>query len=49
MNHIFDHHVHLILKLTKYYSQMFTSDGWNVIIRGGEDCTVEPPEQPIFY
>ncbi|KAI1819310.1 hypothetical protein F4861DRAFT_544039 [Xylaria intraflava] len=29
--------------------QAFTSDGWNVLVRGGEDCSVEAPEQPIFY
>ncbi|KAI1818513.1 hypothetical protein GGS20DRAFT_594455 [Poronia punctata] len=29
--------------------QMFTSDGWCVLVRGGENCAVEVPEQPIFY
>ncbi|KAI0862865.1 hypothetical protein F4860DRAFT_512462 [Xylaria cubensis] len=29
--------------------QVFTSEGWNVLVRGGEDCSVDVPEQPIFY
>ncbi|GAW15403.1 hypothetical protein ANO14919_048120 [Xylariales sp. No.14919] len=29
--------------------QVFTSEGWCVLVRGGEDCSVDPPEQPIFY
>ncbi|KAI3327182.1 hypothetical protein HD806DRAFT_385251 [Xylariaceae sp. AK1471] len=29
--------------------QVFTSDGWCVLVRGGEDCSVEPPEQGIIY
>ncbi|KAI0424029.1 hypothetical protein F5Y09DRAFT_354058 [Xylaria sp. FL1042] len=22
---------------------------WSILVRGGEDCSVDPPEQPIFY
>ncbi|KAI0487361.1 hypothetical protein F4859DRAFT_464697 [Xylaria cf. heliscus] len=29
--------------------QIFTSDAWNVLVRGGEDCSADVPEQPIFY
>ncbi|KAI1744557.1 hypothetical protein F4680DRAFT_405241 [Xylaria scruposa] len=29
--------------------QVFTSEGWNVLVRGGEDCSVDVPEQPLFY
>ncbi|KAI1184200.1 hypothetical protein F5B17DRAFT_433841 [Nemania serpens] len=29
--------------------QIFTSEGWNVLVRGGEDCSVDVPEKPIFY
>ncbi|KAI2622092.1 hypothetical protein GGS21DRAFT_535191 [Xylaria nigripes] len=34
---------------SKVQGQYFTSDGWNVIVRGGEDCRVDAAEQPIFY
>ncbi|KAI0542664.1 hypothetical protein GGR58DRAFT_496767 [Xylaria digitata] len=29
--------------------QVFTHDGWCVLVRGGENCAVDAPEQPIFY
>ncbi|KAI8950402.1 hypothetical protein F4801DRAFT_590365 [Xylaria longipes] len=29
--------------------QIFTSEEWNVLVRGGEDCSVDVPEQPLFY
>ncbi|KAI1299709.1 hypothetical protein F5Y03DRAFT_408659 [Xylaria venustula] len=29
--------------------QIFTSEEWNVLVRGGEDCSVDPGEQAIFY
>ncbi|KAI1423858.1 hypothetical protein F5Y12DRAFT_797899 [Xylaria sp. FL1777] len=29
--------------------QVFTSEEWSVLVRGGENCSVEPLEQPIFY
>ncbi|KAI1131013.1 hypothetical protein F5Y10DRAFT_234453 [Nemania abortiva] len=29
--------------------QKFTSEGWNVLVRGGEDCSNDVPEMPIFY
>ncbi|KAF2970506.1 hypothetical protein GQX73_g3045 [Xylaria multiplex] len=29
--------------------QIFTGDGWSVLVRGGENCSVDAPEQPIFY
>ncbi|KAI0447213.1 hypothetical protein F4803DRAFT_500081 [Xylaria telfairii] len=29
--------------------QVFTSEGWCVLVRGGEDCSADVPEQPIFY
>ncbi|KAI1276380.1 hypothetical protein F5Y07DRAFT_366562 [Xylaria sp. FL0933] len=29
--------------------QVFTTEEWSVLVRGGEDCSVEPPQQPIFY
>ncbi|KAI0522105.1 hypothetical protein F5B22DRAFT_643128 [Xylaria bambusicola] len=34
---------------TKVQGMVFTSEEWSVVVRGGEDCSVEPPEQPIFY
>ncbi|KAI8627026.1 hypothetical protein F5Y19DRAFT_444041 [Xylariaceae sp. FL1651] len=29
--------------------QVSDSEGWSVLVRGGEDCSVDPGEQPIFY
>ncbi|KAI0805441.1 hypothetical protein GGR55DRAFT_680999 [Xylaria sp. FL0064] len=29
--------------------QVFTTEEWSVLVRGGEDCSVDPPQQPIFY
>ncbi|KAI0875270.1 hypothetical protein GGS24DRAFT_499994 [Hypoxylon argillaceum] len=29
--------------------QKFTSAGWSVLVRGGEDCSADVPEKPIFY
>ncbi|KAI0458460.1 hypothetical protein F5B21DRAFT_459792 [Xylaria acuta] len=29
--------------------QVFTSEEWSVLVRGGEDCSVDVPEQSIFY
>ncbi|KAI1178870.1 hypothetical protein F4777DRAFT_593543 [Nemania sp. FL0916] len=29
--------------------QVFTSEEWNVLVRGGEVCTVDVPEAGIFY
>ncbi|KAI0975718.1 hypothetical protein F4678DRAFT_279587 [Xylaria arbuscula] len=29
--------------------QIFTTEQWSVLVRGGEDCSVDPGEQPIFY
>ncbi|KAI0203285.1 hypothetical protein F4808DRAFT_418078 [Astrocystis sublimbata] len=28
---------------------VFTTESWNIVVRGGEDCSVDVPEQPIFY
>ncbi|KAJ8129190.1 hypothetical protein O1611_g4442 [Lasiodiplodia mahajangana] len=27
----------------------FTSEGWNIVVRGGEDCSTDAAEMPIFY
>ncbi|KAI1433705.1 hypothetical protein GGR50DRAFT_475142 [Xylaria sp. CBS 124048] len=29
--------------------QIFSSDGWSVLVRGGEDCSADVAEQPLFY
>ncbi|KAI0398670.1 hypothetical protein F4802DRAFT_603781 [Xylaria palmicola] len=29
--------------------QVFTSDEWSVLVRGGEDCSADVPEDGIFY
>ncbi|KAI1110381.1 hypothetical protein F5Y14DRAFT_365147 [Nemania sp. NC0429] len=29
--------------------QIFTSEAWNILVRGGEDCSIDVPEKPIFY
>ncbi|KAK5627036.1 hypothetical protein RRF57_002751 [Xylaria bambusicola] len=34
---------------TMVQGMVFTSEEWSVLVRGGEDCSVELPEQPIFY
>ncbi|KAI0105728.1 hypothetical protein GGR51DRAFT_560201 [Nemania sp. FL0031] len=33
----------------KVEGMKFTSEGWSVVVRGGEDCSANVPETPIFY